>query len=75
MLVEKRQQTTKMISFRADDEMFYALKALSQISGVESSTLGRLAIATFLYKVRKLEQPITFDDLVKVSHEELKKEV
>jgi hypothetical protein len=31
MLVEKRKQTTKMISFRADDEMFYALKALSQM--------------------------------------------
>jgi hypothetical protein len=75
MLVEKRQQTTKMVSFRADDEMFFGLKALAQMSGVDSSTLARLAVATFLYKVRKLEQPITYDDIVKASRDELKEEI
>jgi predicted DNA-binding protein len=63
MLVEKAAQTAKMLSTRTDDEMFYALKALSQMTGVETSTLMRLAIAALLEKARKLEQPVTYDDL------------
>jgi predicted DNA-binding protein len=72
MLVEKRQQTAKMLSTRTDDEMFYALKALSQVTGVETSTLMRLAIAALLQKARTLEEPFTWDDLkrsVEVSQE------
>lgn len=60
-----------MISFRTDDEMFHSLKALSQISGVDTSTIARLALATLLFKARKLESPITYDDLEKASHAEL----
>lgn len=63
MLVEKAAQTAKMLSTRTDDEMFYALKALSQMTGVETSTLMRLAIASLLEKARKLEQPVSYDDL------------
>jgi len=63
MLVEKAAQTAKMLSTRTDDEMFYALKALSQMTGVETSTLMRLAIAALLEKARKLEQPVSYDDL------------
>lgn len=74
MLVEKRQQTMKMLSTRTDDEMFYALKALSQVSGVDTSTLMRLAIASLLEKARKLEQPISWDDIVKASNSELRQE-
>jgi len=71
MLVETRKQTTRMISFRADDEMFFALKALSQMSGVDSSTLGRVAVASLIEKARKLEQPITWDDIKRVLNAEL----
>lgn len=63
MLVEKAAQTAKMLSTRTDDEMFYALKALSQMTEVETSTLMRLAIAAMLEKARKLEQPVSYDDL------------
>lgn len=63
MLVEKAAQTAKMLSTRTDDEMFYALKALSQMTEVETSTLMRLAIAALLEKARKLEQPVSYDDL------------
>jgi predicted DNA-binding protein len=63
MLVEKAAQTAKMLSTRTDDEMFYALKALSQLTGVETSTLMRLAIAALLQTARKLEQPVSYDDL------------
>lgn len=69
MLVETRKQTTRMISFRADDEMFFALKALSQMSGVDSSTLARFAVASLIVKARKLEQPITLDDIKKITLE------
>jgi hypothetical protein len=71
MLVEKAAQTAKMLSTRTDDEMFFALKALSQMTGVETSTLMRLAIADLLHKARKLEQPVTWDDLKRAVDVEL----
>lgn len=71
MLIEKAAQTAKMLSTRTDDEMFFALKALSQMTGVETSTLMRLAIATLLQKARKLEQPLSWDDLKRAVNVEL----
>lgn len=71
MLIEKAAQTAKMLSTRTDDEMFYALKALSQLTGVETSTLMRLAIASLLERARKLEQPVSWDDLKRASNAEL----
>lgn len=69
MLIEKLAQAGRMLSTRTDDEMFFALKALSQQSGVDTSTLMRLAIATLLKKARSLEQPVSWDDLKRIIEE------
>jgi hypothetical protein len=68
MFVERKSnaQTMKMLSTRADSEMFFALKALSQVTGVDTSTLIRLAIAAMLTKVRTLPQPVTIEDIKQI---------
>lgn len=71
MLIEKLAQAGRMLSTRTDDEMFFALKALSQQTNVDTSTLMRLAIATMLQKARKLEQPVSYDDLKRATNVEL----
>lgn len=63
MLIEKLAQAGRMLSTRTDDEMFFALKALSQQTNVDTSTLMRFAIATLLKKARSLEQPVSWEDL------------
>jgi hypothetical protein len=69
MLIEKLAQAGRMLSTRTDDEMFFALKALSQQTNVDTSTLMRLAIATLLKKARSLEQPVSWDDLKRTIEE------
>lgn len=69
MLIEKLAQAGRMLSTRTDDEMFFALKALSQQTNVDTSTLMRLAIATLLKKARSLEQPVSWDDLKRIIEE------
>jgi hypothetical protein len=67
MLVEKKRIAAKMVSMRTDDEMFYALKALSQMTGVDASTIMRLAVASLLTKARELEQPVAWDELKQIA--------
>lgn len=66
MLVETKAQTGKMLSVRTDSEMFYALKALSDQTQVDSSTIMRLAVAKLIEKARTLPQPISWDDLKQI---------
>lgn len=66
MLVEKKQHTQKMISTRTDDEMFYALKALSQLTGADSSTIMRLAIAVLIERARTA-QPTSWEELKSIA--------
>ena len=55
MLTEKKpsRQTSKMLSLRVDDELFYTLKALSLQTEVDCSTIGRIVLADFLLKARE----------------------
>jgi predicted DNA-binding protein len=66
MLVETKARTGKMLSVRTDQEMFYALKALSDQTQVDSSTIMRLAVAKLIEKARTLPQPISWDDLKQI---------
>lgn len=60
MLVEKKQQTEKMVSIRTDEEMFYALEALSQVTNKNKSTIVRLALASLIERARAA-QPTSWE--------------
>ena len=62
MLVEAKPIAPKMLSTRTDDETFYALKALSQVTGVGVSVIMRLAISSLILKARE-NQPTSWTDL------------
>jgi predicted DNA-binding protein len=68
MLVDPKPQTMKMISTRADDEMFFALRGLSQMTGTNVSTIIRLAIEALLVRARE-KRPTSWEDLKMIAHE------
>lgn len=62
MFVEKKPETSKMLSARIDQEMFYSLKALSNQVGMGTSAITRLAVVKLLEKARE-QKPTTWDQL------------
>jgi predicted transcriptional regulator len=59
----------KMLSTRTDDEMFYALKALGEMTGTDISTIMRLAIASLIDKART-KQPQSWEELKMIADQE-----
>lgn len=62
MFVERKPETSKMLSARVDQEMFYSLKALSDQVGMGTSAITRLAVVKLLEKARQ-EKPTTWEQL------------
>ena len=65
MFVERKPETSKMLSARVDQEMFYSLKALSDQVGMGTSAITRLAVVKLLEKARQ-EKPTTWEQLKKL---------
>ena len=62
MFIEKTPHTSKMLSMRVDDEMYYSLRALSDKLNMDISTIVRLAVANLLIKARE-RTPESWDEL------------
>jgi len=69
MLVERKRSTMKMLCTRTDEEMFYALKALAEMTSGDISTIMRLAIASLLRKARE-KQPQSWEELKLIADED-----
>lgn len=63
MLIETAPNTTKMMSFRSDDEMAYGLLALASSVNSDRSTLIRAACANLIAKARK-KKPLSLSELL-----------
>ena len=63
MLIQTAPNTTKMMAFRADDEMACGLVALASSVNSDRSTLIRAACANLLRKARK-KRPLSLTELI-----------
>lgn len=62
MFILPMPDSTKMISFRADDEMTYSLSDLAIRLSVSRSTLIRLAVSKLIKEARS-SQPIRLQEI------------